>query len=314
VSDRTRTGDHLDHNQELYQLSYAHRVGFNLACMWMETTRLLLSCPDRPGIVARVAGFLADAGRNIIDADQHSTDEGRLFMRLVFESAPDAEREALYARFGAEVSDPLSMEHRFAEAGRLQRVALMASREDHCLLDLLWRFRSGELPGEPALVISNHPDQQAEVRSFDLPYHHIAVTEETRAAAEEKALKLMRGEVDLLVLARYMQILSGEFLEGLGTPAINIHHSFLPAFPGADPYQRAWQRGVKLIGATAHYVTEDLDAGPIIEQDTARVSHRDEVGDLARIGRDLERLVLARAVRAHLEDRVLVDGERTVVF
>jgi formyltetrahydrofolate deformylase len=314
VSDRTRTGDHLDHNQELYQLSYAHRVGFNLACMWMETTRLLLSCPDRPGIVARVAGFLADAGRNIIDADQHSTDEGRLFMRLVFESAPGSEREALYARFGAEVSDPLSMEHRFAEAGRLLRVALMASREDHCLLDLLWRFRSGELSGKPVLVISNHPDHEDDVRSFDLPYHHVAVTEESRAAAEEKALELMRGEVDLLVLARYMQILSGEFLEGLGTPAINIHHSFLPAFPGADPYQRAWQRGVKLIGATAHYVTEDLDAGPIIEQDTARVSHRDEVGDLARIGRDLERLVLARAVRAHLEDRVLVDGERTVVF
>jgi formyltetrahydrofolate deformylase len=280
----------------------------------METTRLLLSCPDRPGIVARVAGFLADAGRNIIDADQHSTDEGRLFMRLVFESAPEDERETLYGRFGEGVSEPLSMDHRFAEAGRLQRVALMASREDHCLLDLLWQFRSGELPGEPVLVISNHADHEEEVRSFGLPYHHVPVTEESRPAAEEKTLALLRDQVDLVVLARYMQILSGEFLEGLGRPAINIHHSFLPAFPGADPYQRAWQRGVKLIGATAHYVTEDLDAGPIIEQDTARVSHRDEVGDLARIGRDLERLVLARAVRAHLEDRVLVDGERTVVF
>jgi formyltetrahydrofolate deformylase len=281
----------------------------------METTRLLLSCPDRPGIVARTAGFLADAGRNIIDADQHSTtDEGRLFMRLVFESAPEAERDAIYDRFAAEVAEPLSMEFRFAEAGRLQRVALMASREEHCLLDLLWRFRSGELPGKPVLVISNHPDHEESVRSFGLPYHHIPVTAESRPAAEEQALSLMRDEVDLVVLARYMQILSGEFLEQLGRPAINIHHSFLPAFPGADPYQRAWQRGVKLIGATAHYVTEDLDAGPIIEQDTARVSHRDEVGDLARIGRDLERLVLARAVRAHLEDRVLVDGERTVVF
>jgi formyltetrahydrofolate deformylase len=280
----------------------------------METTRLLLSCPDRPGIVARVAGFLADAGRNIIDADQHSTEQARLFMRLVFESAPESERTQLYERFAAEVAEPLSMEHRFAEAGRLPRVALMASKEDHCLLDLLWRFRSGELPGEPALVISNHPEHEEAVRSFGLPYHHLVVNQESKPDSEMAALDLLRGEVDLVVLARYMQILSGEFLEGLGCPAINIHHSFLPAFAGADPYQRAWERGVKLIGATAHYVTEDLDAGPIIEQDTARVSHRDEVGDLARIGRDLERLVLARAVRAHLEDRVLVDGERTVVF
>jgi formyltetrahydrofolate deformylase len=282
----------------------------------VETTRLLLSCPDRPGIVARVAGFLADAGRNIIDADQHSTDRARLFMRLVFESAPEGEgeRDQLYRRFAAEVAEPLSMEHRFAEADRLPRVAVMASRDDHCLLDLLWRFRSGELPGEPVLVISNHPDHEQAVRSFGLPYHHLIVTSETKPDAERSALELMRGQIDLLVLARYMQILSGEFLLGLGSPAINIHHSFLPAFAGADPYQRAWERGVKLIGATAHYVTEDLDAGPIIEQDTARVSHRDEVADLARIGRDLERLVLARAVRAHLEDRVLVDGERTVVF
>jgi formyltetrahydrofolate deformylase len=280
----------------------------------METTRLLLSCPDRPGIVARVAGFLAQANCNIIDADQHSTEEGRLFMRLVFESAPEPEREELYRRFGTEVSEPLAMEHRFAEAERLPRVAVMASREDHCLLDLLWRFRSNELPGQPVMVISNHPDHEKEVRSFELPYHHVVVSPESKVDAEEAALGLLRGNVDLVVLARYMQILSGEFLEGLGCPAINIHHSFLPAFAGADPYHRAWERGVKLIGATAHYVTEDLDAGPIIEQDTARVSHRDEVGDLVRIGRDLERLVLARAVRAHLEDRVLVDGERTVVF
>jgi formyltetrahydrofolate deformylase len=280
----------------------------------METTRLLLSCPDRPGIVARVAGFLADNERNIIDADQHSTDEGRLFMRLVFESAPDAERSALYERFASEVAEPLVMEHRFAEAGRMPRVAVMASREDHCLLDLLWRFRSGELHGEPRLVISNLPDHEEAVKSFGLPYHYIPISAESKSEAEGAALGILRGEADLVVLARYMQILSGEFLAGLGCPAINIHHSFLPAFAGADPYHRAWERGVKLIGATAHYVTEELDSGPIIEQDTARVSHRDEVSDLVRIGRDLERLVLARAVRAHLEDRVLVDGERTVVF
>lgn len=280
----------------------------------MDTTRLLLSCPDRPGIVARVAGFLAEADRNIIDADQHSTDEGRLFMRLVFESAPEPERAELYRGFAADVAKPLAMEHRFAEAGRLPRVAVMASREDHCLLDLLWRFRSAELPGKPALVICNHPDHEEAVRSFDLPFHHIPVDPVSKPEAERAALELLSGQVDLVVLARYMQILSADFLESLGSPAINIHHSFLPAFAGADPYQRAWERGVKLIGATAHYVTEDLDAGPIIEQDTARVSHRDEVGDLVRIGRDLERLVLARAVRAHLEDRVLIDGERTVVF
>ena len=189
----------------------------------------------------------------------------------------------------------------------------MASKEDHCLLDLLWRFRSGSRWRTGARDL-NHPDHEEAVRSFGLPYHHLVVTHESRPDAERAALELMRGEIDLLVLARYMQILSGEFLQSLGCPAINIHHSFLPAFAGADPYQRAWERGVKLIGATAHYVTEDLDAGPIIEQDTGRVSHRDEVGDLVRIGRDLERLVLARAVRAHLEDRVLVDGERTVVF
>ncbi len=280
----------------------------------VDTTRLLLSCPDRPGIVAQVAGLLAAAERNIIDADQHSTDEGRLFMRLVFESAPERERGALYERFAAEVAAPLEMDHRFAEAGRMPRVALMASREDHCLLDLLWRFRSGELPGKPSLVIANHPDHEDAVRSFGLPYRHIPVAPHRKPAAEAEALELLRGQVDLVVLARSMQILSGSFLDQLGCPAINIHHSFLPAFAGADPYQRAWERGVKLIGATAHYVTEELDSGPIIEQDTARVSHRDEVSDLVRIGRDLERLVLARAVRAHLEDRVLVDGERTVVF
>jgi formyltetrahydrofolate deformylase len=280
----------------------------------VDATRLLLSCPDRPGIVARVAGFLAAADRNIVDLDQHSTAEGRLLMRLVFEAAPVTDREELYGRFAVEVAEPLRIEHRFAEADRRQRVAIMASLEDHCLLDLLWRFSSGELPGMAVRVISNHPDHQEAVEPFGLPFHHIPVEEGRERVAEAQALELLEGEIDLLVLARYMRILSGQFLERIGAPAINIHHSFLPAFAGSDPYQRAWQRGVKLIGATAHYVTEVLDAGPIIEQDVAPVSHRDEVVDLVRIGRDLERLVLARAVRAHLEDRVLVDGARTVVF
>ena len=204
------------------------------------------------------------------------------------------------------------MEHRFAESSERKRVAIMVSREDHCLSDLLWRWRSGELDAELTAVVSNHPDHAGQATALGLPFHHVPVDSD-RAAAEERALELL-GEVDLLVLARYMQVLSAGFLERLGAPAINIHHSFLPAFVGADPYARAHERGVKLIGATAHYVTEELDAGPIIDQDVTRVSHRDETEDLVGIGRDVERLVLARAVKAHLDDRVILDGARTIVF
>jgi formyltetrahydrofolate deformylase len=277
------------------------------------TSRLLLACPDRPGLIAAVSGFLADAGLNIVDADQHSSGEGRLFMRMVFEPAPEEERDALYRRFEEEVAGPLDMDHRFAESSERKRVAIMVSREDHCLSDLLWRWRSGELGADVVSVVSNHPDHSDQVTSLGLPYHHVPIDGGDRDEAERRALGLLDG-VDLLVLARYMQILSAGFLEALGAPAINIHHSFLPAFVGADPYLRAHERGVKLIGATAHYVTEELDAGPIIDQDVTRVSHRDEVEDLMRIGRDIERLVLARAVQAHLDDRVLLDGDRTIVF
>jgi formyltetrahydrofolate deformylase len=274
----------------------------------------LLACPDRPGLIAAVSGFLAEAGLNIVDADQHSSDEGRFFMRMAFDPAPEAERAALYGRFERELAEPYEMEHRFAESSERRRVAIMASHEDHCLSDLLWRWRSGELGAEVVAVVSNHPDHAAQVESLGLPYHHVPVEPGGKATAEERVLGLLGGEVDLLVLARYMQILSADFLARLGAPAINIHHSFLPAFVGADPYARAHERGVKLIGATAHYVTAELDAGPIIDQDVTRVSHRDEIGDLMRIGRDVERLVLARATMAHLDDRVLVDGARTIVF
>jgi len=235
-------------------------------------------------------------------------------MRMVFDPAPEGERAALYRRFAEQVAEPLQMEHRFAESGARKRVAIMASREDHCLSDLLWRWRSGELGADVVAVVSNHPDHADQVTSLGLPYHHVPVEREGKEAAEQRVLELLEGEVDLLVLARYMQILSADFLQRLGVPAINIHHSFLPAFVGADPYARAHERGVKLIGATAHYVTEELDAGPIIDQDVTRVSHRDEIEDLVRIGRDIERLVLARAVKAHVDDRVLLDGARTVVF
>jgi len=277
------------------------------------TSRLLLACPDRPGLIATVSGFLADAGLNIVDVDQHSTAEGRFFMRMVFDSVPASRRAELEQRFNEEIATPYEMDHRWAQSERRKKVAVMVSREDHCLSDLLWRWRNGELGGDLVTVISNHPDHASQVTAVGLPFHHVPVDKENRPAAEQRALELI-GEVDLLVLARYMQILSDDFLTKVDAPAINIHHSFLPAFVGAEPYRRAHERGVKLIGATAHYVTAELDAGPIIDQDVTRVSHSDEVPDLVRIGRDIERLVLARAVMAHLDDRVLLDGERTVVF
>jgi formyltetrahydrofolate deformylase len=206
------------------------------------------------------------------------------------------------------------MEWRIAYASEQKRIALLASRHDHCVLDLLWRWRRGELDGDVVAVVSNHPDLARDVAAFEVVFHHVPVTSGTKPEAESKMLEILAGRVDLVVLARYMQILSRSFLDAVGAPVINIHHSFLPAFVGADPYARARERGVKLIGATAHYVTEDLDEGPIIEQDVARVSHGHDAGDLERIGRDIERVVLARAVRGHLDDRVLVHENRTVVF
>jgi len=273
--------------------------------------RLLVSCPDRHGIVAAVSGFLFESDANILSSDQHSTDRegGMFFMRMEFRLEQlEEKRDELERAFAAEVAQQFDMEWRIAYAAERKRMALLASREDHCLLDLLWRWRRGELDTDVSAVISNHPDHAQDVAGFGVPYHHVPVP------AEERMLELLAGDVDLVVLARYMQILSRDFLDRLGAPVINIHHSFLPAFVGADPYRRARDRGVKIIGATAHYVTEDLDAGPIIEQDVARVSHRHSVDELERIGRDIERVVLARAVTWHLEDRVLVHENRTVVF
>jgi formyltetrahydrofolate deformylase len=277
------------------------------------TSRLLLACPDQPGLIARVSGFLAESGLNIVDVDQHSSAEGRFFMRMVFDRVPEPERESLEMRFAREIGEPFEMDYEFHQTEQVRRVAIMVSREDHCLSDLLWRWRNGDLGGELVAVISNHPDHRDQAEAVGLPFHHVPVDRENRAEAERRVLELLEG-VDLLVLARYMQILSEDFLRDLTAPAINIHHSFLPAFVGADPYHRAYERGVKLIGATAHYVTAELDAGPIIAQDVEPVDHRDEVTDMIRIGRDIERLVLARAVMAHLDDRVLLDGDRTIVF
>jgi formyltetrahydrofolate deformylase len=282
-------------------------------------SRLLMSCPDGPGIVAAVSRFLHEAGANIVSSDQHTTDPegGTFFMRMEFTLPMDAaEREAFARRFAEQVAEPLRMDWRLADATQPKRVAVLVSRYDHCLLDLLWRWRRGEIHADVRLVVSNHPDLRADVEAFGLPYHHIPVDRDCKPQAEAELLALLEreGPFDLVVLARYMQILSGDFLDRLGIPVINIHHSFLPAFAGAGPYQRAKERGVKLIGATAHYVTEELDGGPIIEQDVIRVSHRDSVEALERLGADIERIVLSRAVRWHCEDRILVHGNTTVVF
>jgi formyltetrahydrofolate deformylase len=278
--------------------------------------RLVVSCPDGPGIVAAVSALLAGAGANIVTSDQYSTDpdDGNFFMRLTFVPPPGVALEDLEGRFAAEVGEPFGMEWRFWRSDRPKRVALLASRYDHCLLDLLWRWRRGELQAEIGLVASNHPDLRDDVEGFGLPYHHVPVEKGHKPEAEAKLLELIAGKFDLVVLARYMQILSGDFLAAVGAPVLNIHHSFLPAFAGAGPYERAKERGVKLIGATSHYVTEELDAGPIVEQDVIRVRHQDSATELTRLGADIERAVLARAVKWHCEDRVLVDGNTTVVF
>jgi formyltetrahydrofolate deformylase len=280
----------------------------------MIVYRLLVSCPDRPGIIAAVSRYLYEAGANIIHSDQHSSDPsgGEFFLRMEF-TAEGRSLEELRDGF-EEVHWSFDMDWRIEDAGEPKRLVVMVSRLDHCLLDLLWRTRRGELNATIGCVVSNHPDTRQDVESFGIPFHHIPVTPETKPEAERELLKLIGGRCEAVVLARYMQILSGELLRELSVPVINVHHSLLPAFPGAGPYEQARERGVKLIGATAHYVTEELDAGPIIEQSVSRVSHRDGVDALKRVGAGIERDVLARAVRWHCEDRVVRHGTTTVVF
>ncbi|MTD53739.1 formyltetrahydrofolate deformylase [Amycolatopsis pithecellobii] len=282
-----------------------------------DNGRLLIRGADRPGIVACVSSLLADFGANVVSLDQYSSDPegGRFFQRTEihmpnFPARIDELRKALTTA----LTDGLDLEWDLVESKKVKRVALFVSKSDHCLLDLLWRHRRGELNMNVSMVISNHPDLSDDVRAFGIPYLHVPVNRDDKAAAEERHLELLQGNVDLVVLARYMQIISGDFLRRVGAPVINIHHSFLPAFVGAGPYQKARDRGVKLIGATAHYVTEDLDEGPIIEQDVVRVTHEMSTADLARRGADVERQVLARAVAWHCDDRVLRDGNTTIVF
>lgn len=274
----------------------------------------LLHGPDQPGLVARVAGWIFERGGNILHADQHrDTEAGVFFQRIEWEPARnDTPADARNFRaFAAE----LGMEARLLSSHERSRVAVFVSRADHCFHDLALRWRAGEFAGDLVAVISNHVDLTAAARGYGLPFHHVPLTAATKAEAEARELALLRElQVDLVVLARYMQVLSGGFLGALDRPVINIHHSFLPAFAGGRPYHQAHARGVKIIGATAHYATADLDEGPIIHQDVTRVTHRHGVEDLIRLGRDLEKRVLAQAVRWHLDARVLAYGNKTVVF
>tara|TARA_R110002096_G_scaffold436051_2_gene666318 strand:- start:63722 stop:64642 length:921 start_codon:yes stop_codon:yes gene_type:complete len=277
---------------------------------------LLVSCPDRRGIVAGLAQLLAGHGVNILDSDQHTDrDEGLFFQRIRCDLAEMTTDRGTLTRALDEVAERFSMNMQVAEAKQKKRVAIFVSKYDHCLYDLLLRHRSGELNCDLALIISNHPDLEATAKQFGIDYHLVQKTRETKAAQEAVELELLKSyQIDLVVLARYMQILSDSFVAQHKNRIINIHHSFLPAFVGSKPYHRAHERGVKLIGATAHYATATLDEGPIIEQGVTRCSHRDAVPDLIRKGRDLEKFVLAQAIRWHLQDRVSVYGNKTVVF
>jgi len=281
-----------------------------------DSAILLVSCADRKGLVAAIADFLYGHGANILHADQHQdAAEGVFFMRVEWDLADFALDMAQFDAHFAPIAARFDMRWSVALARARQRVAVLVSRADHCLADLLYRHAGGELPCDIPLVISNHPDAGPLAAFYRIPFHEIPIPRDGKRAAEEIALALLRAHrVDLVVLARYMQILSAEFVDAVGAPIINIHHSFLPAFIGARPYHQAFQRGVKLIGVTSHYVTAELDNGPIIEQDVTRISHRDTVDDLVQKGRDLEKVVLSRAVRWRLEHKILVYGDKTVVF
>jgi formyltetrahydrofolate deformylase len=279
------------------------------------TATLLISCPDQKGLVAKIANFIYSNGGNIIHADQHTDFSAGLFlMRLEWQlEGFNLPRTMIEPAFAA-IAKPLQADWSLHFSDTVRRVAIWVTKQDHCLLDLLWRRHAGEIKAEIPLIISNHTDLHAVANQFGIEFYHTPITQDNKIQQEARQLELLREyRIDLVILAKYMQVLTPDFINFFPN-VINIHHSFLPAFAGANPYQRAHDRGVKIIGATAHYITADLDEGPIIEQDVVRVSHRDTVADLIRKGKDLERIVLARAVRLHLQNRVLVYGNRTVVF
>ncbi|MDZ8221886.1 formyltetrahydrofolate deformylase [Nostoc sp. ChiVER01] len=283
--------------------------------MTNPTATLLISCPDQRGLVAKFANFIYSNGGNIIHADQHTDFAAGLFLtRIEWQlDGFNLPREFIAPAFNA-IAQPLGAKWELRFSDTAPRIAIWVSRQDHCLFDLIWRQRAKEFIAEIPLIISNHSNLKVVAEQFNIDFQHISINKDNKAEQETQQLELLRKyKIDLVVLAKYMQIVSANFISQF-PQIINIHHSFLPAFIGANPYHRAFERGVKIIGATAHYATADLDAGPIIEQDVVRVSHRDEVDDLVRKGKDLERVVLARAVRSHLQNRVLVYGNRTVVF
>jgi formyltetrahydrofolate deformylase len=279
-----------------------------------DSAVLLIDCPDRKGLVARVSGLLFERGANILHADQHIDRElGLFFMRVEWE-LEGFDLESFRSAFAALAAE-LSMTWKLTSSARKPRVALFCSQYLHCMADLLHRWRTGELVCEIPMIVSNHREVSNLAAFYGVPFEYVSVTAETRAAAEARQLEMLeRNDIELIILARYMQILSPAFVARFPAAIINVHHSFLPAFTGARPYHAAHARGVKLIGATSHYVTEVLDDGPIIEQDVARISHRDQVEDLVARGRDLERMVLSRAVRWHLDRRILCYGNKTVIF
>lgn len=281
----------------------------------LPSATLLISCPDQQGLVAKIANFIYANGGNIIHADQHRDEASGLFLSRIEWSLDgfNLPRDLIGPAFNA-IAQPLQAAWQLRFSDTIPQIAIWVSRQDHCLLDLLWRHQAKEFAAAIPLIMSNHTTLKPVAKQFGIDFHHFPIHADNKAEQEAQQLALLKKyRIDLVVLAKYMQILSGDFLTQF-PKVINIHHSFLPAFMGAQPYHRAYERGVKIIGATAHYVTEDLDAGPIIEQDVVRISHRDDVKDLIRKGKDLERIVLARGVRLHLQNRVLVYGNRTVVF
>jgi len=282
----------------------------------MTTVRLLISCPDATGIIAAVTSFVAQHGGNVLDADQHSDKQhGEFFMRVEIDPPGFGLTPQTFDAAWKPLADRFNFEWRVAWGERPKRMAVFVSKAGHCLNDLLWRWKTGELPVDVPFVLSNHDSLRGDVEFVGLPFHHLPVTADSKAQQEAAARRLLEGAaVDFIVLARYMQVLSPDFVAAWPERIINIHHSFLPAFAGAKPYHQAYDRGVKIIGATSHYVTDQLDEGPIIAQETMQMNHRDTVEDLIRKGRDLERIVLSRAVRHYVEDKILVSQNKTVVF
>ncbi|MFC2949769.1 formyltetrahydrofolate deformylase [Virgibacillus sediminis] len=297
--------------------SYAKETLKNYQQKNADRARFLINCPDRPGIVAAVSQFLQGHGANIVESDQYTMDPmgGEFFIRIEFDCPNLIQKSKKLEEDFQPIAEEFQMDWKIMYVSEIKNMAIFVSKEPHALLELLWEWQSGDLMANIGLVISNHEDAREMVESLGIPFYYIPANKEIRRQVEEKQKELLAEyDIDVIVLARYMQILTPDFVESFENRIINIHHSFLPAFVGAKPYERAYQRGVKMIGATSHYVTNDLDEGPIIEQDIGRVNHHDDVDAMKKIGQKIERSVLARAVKWHLDDRIIVHGNKTIVF